>query len=222
MHFFVKDLKSGLISGLDADHFFVMRVKEGDEVKISDLSGGVAWVKIQSVDKKERKVFYNILKLKSFEKQAEKVLLQAKTDKNYLEKMVEILPLVGINKIIVFNSDYSEKLQKINFERLEKILIRTCEQGEILFKPEIIFEEKNLAEILKVYSAPTVLDLPENYPHVEKLSTNLNKNVVLVGPEGGWSDKERRVFNDFKVPIFSLGNTVFPAWMAGYTFFAKN
>lgn len=222
MYFFVEDLKSGLVFGSpQTDHFFVMRVKIGENLNLTDLAGNVAQVKICELDKKKRFVKYEILNIEKKKNGLDKILIQAKTDKNYLEKMMEILPLCGVTKIIIFNSDRSNLAIKINIERLEKILIRACEQGEISYKPELIFNDGVVESILKTQQNPSVLDFPESYPHVDNLSTAINKSCLLVGPEGGWSDKEKQIFIEKKLPIISLGRSVFPAWLAGYTFFIK-
>jgi 16S rRNA U1498 N3-methylase RsmE len=45
---------------------------------------------------------------------------------------------------------------------------------------------------------------------------------IFIGPEGGWSETEKTLFREKNLRFQTLGTLVFPAWLAGYTWFCKN
>ncbi len=221
MYFFVKQPNNQTVSGLEAEHFIVMRVSVDDIIKITDLKGSIFTCKITIVNKKGKEIEWEIVNKKVVEKTNSKALFQAQTDRNYLEKMVEIIPLIGVTNIYIFRSDRSPK-QNVKLERLEKILIRSCEQGELTWKPEITVIKQNLDKLI-IAKKPTVLDC--YIPEVNKKSLFKDKQAnissAIVGPEGGWSDKELEKFEKLDLMFYSMGSTIFPAWLAGYTYFAN-
>ncbi len=219
MYFYVQDLNRSLISGYNAEHLFSCRVKPGDKLNFSDFKGNLAIAEIVIVDKKTKSIRYKTLEKNNFGRpEVENVLFQAIPDKQYLEKLCEVIPLANIHKLVLFHSDYSLNYN-INLERLQKIIIRSSEQGERLFLPEI--------EILK--AKDELLNLIEQHkPLVLHTQDTKSKNIekdhssILVGPEGGWSQEEINRFKNLNLDFVNLGQTIYPAWLAGYSWFIKN
>jgi 16S rRNA (uracil1498-N3)-methyltransferase len=203
-----------------------MRVKQNQILKVSNLKGFLAEIKISEINKKERLIKYQILNQKKTQKPGEKILYQAILEKNYLEKLVEVCPLANITEINLFHSEFSVK-QKINLERLQKILIRSCEQSENLFLPKLNILEK--AEILEKLEKEQFLILQKNSKENFKLNfstlflntKNPFKYKVLVGPEGGWSNNELTIFENKKLLFLELKDVVYPGWLAGFVFFSQ-
>lgn len=216
MFFFIPDLKKQKAEQEEAAHLISMRVKENEVIKITDLKGNFQTVKVTKTDKKTKQVEWAILDSKRQNNENKKVLFQAITDKIYLEKMMEILPLAGISKIYLFESDNSIKNQNPNLARLDKIVIRSLEQSEQVHKPELKIIAKNELETLIKEQNPVVLDC-----YLQEGETKSNQTLThsaLVGPEGGWSNEERKMFQKYKLQPVSLGQTILPAWVAGYTY----
>ena len=143
-------------------------------------------------------------------------MFQAVTDKVYLEKLVEIAPHANIDTIYLFSSDRSPVSNYI-LERLQRILARSCEQAQKVFMPVIReIETADIDKLLLKYK-PTVLEL-------ETKSTEIISNIqntLIVGPEGGWTLEEIQKFKTLHLPFHSFGDVVYPAWLAGYTWFTK-
>jgi len=222
MIFYVKDFLSQEIDKESAAHFFSMRVKTFDILNISDLKGCLKKIKIVAIDKKTRKIEYEILDQKNLEKPPQRILYQSILEKNYLEKLVEIAPHSNLTKIVLFDSEFSLK-QNINLDRLEKILIRSCEQSENAFLPKIEF--LSFDKVLEQAN-------PDNFLVLEKNSKNSFKDFllnvsnpfdynVLVGPEGGFSKSEIDIFVSKKINFLELGKVVYPGWLAGFVFFSQ-
>ena len=115
-------------------------------------------------------------------------------DSKVLQKTLPFLNELGLSKLTLFYADFSQRNEKIDLEKLQKILINSCEQcgRSNLLKIELC---KNLAEVLQNYPQIGVFDFGG-----EKLKTPINF-PILIGPEGGLSPKEKEILKAF--PSFS-------------------
>lgn len=172
------------------------RHKIDDEIYFRNLKDNNIYLyKISSIDKKKA-----ILNLISTE---EKILLNDKklhlgwcvVDPKTVEKHITSLNEMGVDKITFIYADYSQKNFKINIEKLEKILINSssqCGRSNII-KLEVC---KNLELFLKENENVYFLDF-------STICIDDKKNEIktlVIGCEGGFSQKEREKFNkDFVV-----------------------
>jgi RsmE family RNA methyltransferase len=214
MIFFDSNL-DGTISSPQSKHLIACRVKKDDIIFLSNFKGQKVKARITLLDKVKNQYKYSILEQKKLDNPPEKILFQSLISKNYLEKLVEIIPIIGITKVYLFVSTFSPK-QKISMERLQSILIRSHEQSENLFLAEIkIIEKYELHNLLNQYK-PVILD--------QLLGNNVHKTIpseaILVGSEGGFSPQEITEFLKLDPDFINLGDKVLPAWLAGYTYFA--
>ena len=138
----VFDLKVGWLNLEDARHLHSLHPKVDDCYTFTNLKGEFALGKIVEINKKLTSYKIQFGEVNNGVQLEEKILFQHQTDKLYLEKLVELAPIAGITKIFLCSGDFSPK-QNISLERLNKILIRSCEQSHNLFLPEIIVLNKN-------------------------------------------------------------------------------
>ena len=172
------------------------RHKIDDEIYFRNLKDDNIYLyKINLIDKKKA-----ILNLISAE---EKILLNNKNlhlgwcvvDPKTVEKFITSLNEMGVDKITFIYADYSQKNFKINIEKLEKILINSsCQCGRSnIIKLEVC---KNLEQFMKENSDVYFLDF-------STLCVDDKKDEIktlVIGCEGGFSQKERDKFNkDFVV-----------------------
>ena len=172
------------------------RHKIDDEIYFRNLKDNNIYLyKINSIDKKRA-----ILNLILAE---EKILLNEKklhlgwcvVDPKTVEKFITSLNEMGVDKITFIYADYSQKNFKINIEKLEKILINSsCQCGRSnIIKLEVC---KNLEQFMKENSDVYFLDF-------STLCVDDKKDEIktlVIGCEGGFSQKERDKFNkDFVV-----------------------
>lgn len=224
MLFFTPNINRA-IEGEYTNHFFSMRAKKGDVVKISDLQGNLAITKLDNLDKKSLKITHTVQKKFNPMSFKQKILIQAITDKIYLEKIMEIAPIAKITDIWLFFGDYS--IQKnIPVARLEQILIRSCCQSETVRMPKIkilnkLEFEKKLFDYKPVVLEGGVKNREFIKDDLVSIQNTNDIESILVGPEGGWSQAEKLSFEKNKLNYFSLGETVFPAWLAGYSYFVS-
>ena len=227
MYFFVPDLSHILqkrvnfeLIGEVLEHFWSCRVVVGQICEMTDLNGFYAKTKITKIDKKNKKIDFEILSTSFVSREgfyqksgANHILFQAQIDKSYLEKWCEILPFSRFNKVFLFKSEFS-LVQNLAWARLEKILIRSCCQGQFLYKPSVQFIEKNEFLALLTKFQPTILDCQPNQilNQNSTLKSALQKNVVI-GPEGGFSQKERLEFQELGLEFQNLGEIIYPSWL---------
>jgi 16S rRNA (uracil1498-N3)-methyltransferase len=216
MLFFVSQPSQKLIKNAEINHFKSMRTKVGDIVHTTDLQGGKARIKIKEINVNYSELRFEVLESSHNLKPKIKILIQAITDKVYLEKLCEIATLAGITEIKLFFSDRSIK-QNVQIERLNKILIRACEQSETLFLPELkVIDKIEFSKIITEVK-PDVLAC---YLGNEKLiDGKISNSSCIIGPEGGWSEKELEYFKSQNLEFVSLGRSIFPAWLAGFRYF---
>lgn len=110
-------------------------------------------------------------------------------DPKIIEKTLPMLNELGVTKISFIYADFSQKNHKLDFERMQRILINSSQQcGRYsLMKLETIASVK---AFLTAFPKAHILDFSE-----EKLTSNISVESILVGPEGGFSDKERALFS---------------------------
>ena len=151
--------------------------------------------KITSIDKKSA-----LLTLVSKE---EKIVENSKklhlgwciVDPKTIYENIASLNELGVDKISFIYSDFSQKNFKINFEKLEKILINSsvqCGRSSIIK----IDDYKNLDEFVKHFPNSFFLDFSQTSIDEKKVLID----TIIIGPEGGFSKKERDKFKtDFIV-----------------------
>lgn len=124
------------------------------------------------------------------------VLCQSIIKKDNFELVVRQMVEAGVSSVIPMLTDRSEK-KLLNIDRLEKIIVEATEQSG---RNDIIKLEKTLKieDILSRAGEKIVFDTIEN-SDVVKENTKSSDLYIFVGPEGGWTDEEKKLFvkNDF-------------------------
>jgi 16S rRNA (uracil1498-N3)-methyltransferase len=111
-------------------------------------------------------------------------------DTKTIEKNLAMLNEMGVSKISFVYSDFSQKNFKLDEERMRRILINSCEQCGRSSLME--FESINsVKEFLTLYPQSILIDFSEKY-----IDNETNFTTFLVGPEGGFSQNERTLFQD--------------------------
>ncbi|PAF53695.1 16S rRNA (uracil(1498)-N(3))-methyltransferase [Helicobacter sp. 13S00482-2] len=119
-------------------------------------------------------------------------LIWAIIETKNIEKNLPYLNQLGVSKISFFYANRSQKNEKINLERLYKILLHSCEQcGRTdLMTLEII---SNTSEALRLYPNACLFDFGGK--NITEGKLNFAEGIFL-GPEGGFDDKEKILLNN--------------------------
>lgn len=151
--------------------------------------------KIISIDKKSVSLTLISKEEKNVENSKKLHLGWCIVDPKTIYENIASLNELGVYKISFIYSDFSQKNFKINFEKLEKILINSsvqCGRSSIIK----IDDYKNLDEFVKYFPNSYFLDFSQTSIDEKKVLID----TIIIGPEGGFSKKERDKFKkDFIV-----------------------
>jgi 16S rRNA (uracil1498-N3)-methyltransferase len=115
-----------------------------------------------------------------------------------IEKTLPFLNQIGVKKITFIYCERSQNNFKLDFERFKKIIINSNQQCGRVHLMEFCLE-KNLEKVISKNQNLSVLDFggSSDFSNVEK---------VLVGCEGGFSDREKELLKNQKKIAFSTKN----------------
>ena len=136
-------------------------------------------------------------------------LLKNKQTNYLIEKVCEL----GVKKIIPLKTEFSENFTP-NLCRLKKIAIEAVEQSNGIFVPEI---EKlsSLKEVLKNWNKERKVffcDEDRKGKKISKISlSKKDKVAIFIGPVGGWSLRDKQLFESIEVNKINLGKNILKA-----------
>ena len=199
--FFPKSLSLNLTSKLDKpqSHYIskVMRIKSNEVFSLFNSSG--EWeAKIKEISKGI--VEFNITKqLRQKENNKEIWLAFSPIKSNYFNFMIQKATELGVTKFMPIVFDRSV-VRKINHNRLEKIIIEASEQSNRINVP-VLEKCQNLKNFLSKNNKKIELiftDLNTENKKLEIKKTTDKPICVIIGPEGDFSEKERKEILSFE------------------------
>jgi 16S rRNA (uracil1498-N3)-methyltransferase len=213
--FFVKQIiekdEDLIITDVDVIHQIknVLRLQKDETVVLLDGSGKEFFAKVKIILKSES--IFSKIKIKSNPQDIHKLNLYfsiPKKDKSewVLQKGTEL----GVNNFIPIISERTEKIN-LKQERAEIIIKEAAEQSEKSFLPTFHNPVKLRDVIQGLNPLETFyLDIEADKLDLKKLK-NMTSLNIFVGPEGGWSDKDKEIFSKYNIKSYSLGNFVLRA-----------
>jgi 16S rRNA (uracil1498-N3)-methyltransferase len=216
----IEDKQELFISDLNIIHQIknVLRLKVGDEIVLLDGLGVEFVGQIAKLEKTEivvSKVSFKVLKNVS---QVSVKLAPALLKKDKYEWVLQKCTELGVDSFTPIISERTEKTG-FNFERAIKIVKEASEQSERVIIPDVSepillhnFLENNFVDKkIKIYA----LELGEVKIDLENICSEFSGQgivpIILVGPEGGWGEKDLEIFEKFNVEKVSLGKQVLRA-----------
>ncbi len=209
--FFAPDIRSNLqLPPQESQHCVkVLRKNAGDEIIVTDGKGSI--FKCLLIEAHTKHCFINIISEEVSPKKRDYNINIAfapakQMDRNewFVEKATEI----GVDRIIPILTDFSER-KEIKIDRLQKIAVSAMKQSQQFHLPEIsdIIKFKDFVSdqfdgekyIAHCYESPKK-PLAQLY--------NKSKNtLLLIGPEGDFSESEVNEANSKGFESISLGET---------------
>ena len=197
-----KNAKNELLKIEDENYNYIVKARRhklDDILDFRNLEDDFLYsYKISQIDKKS--LFLNLLKKeeKIIENSKKIHLAWCVVDPKTIYENIASLNELGVDKITFVYSDFSQKNFKINFEKLEKILINSSSQcgRSSIIKLDIC---KNIDTFIKENPDTYFLDF-------SKISINskvLDIKTLMIGTEGGFSKRERELFNKNFIVGFS-------------------
>ena len=197
-----KNAKNELLKIEDENYNYIVKARRhklDDILDFRNLEDDFLYsYKISQIDKKS--LYLNLLKKeeKIIENSKKIHLAWCVVDPKTIYENIASLNELGVDKITFVYSDFSQKNFKINFEKLEKILINSSSQcgRSSIIKLDIY---KNIDTF--------IADNPDTY-FLDFSQTSIDSKVLdiktlMIGTEGGFSKRERELFNKNFVVGFS-------------------
>ena len=196
--FFKENLSDNLNSNLDKSqsHYIskVMRIKEGESFSLFNDSG--EWeAKINEI-KKGIVNFIIVKKLKNSENNSEIWLAFTTIKLNYLNFMIQKATELGVTKFIPILSERT-MVRDLNSERLNKVIIEASEQSNRIKLPKL---EKlvKFKDFIKLYKDTDIVFGDLNSSNDQIKINKDNPVCILIGPEGDFSENERKEILELK------------------------
>ena len=197
-----KNAKNELLKIEDENYNYIVKARRhkiDDILDFRNLEDDFLYsYKISQIDKKS--LFLNLIKKeqKIIENSKKIHLAWCIVDPKTIYENIASLNELGVDKITFVYSDFSQKNFKINFEKLEKILINSSSQcgRSSIIKLDIY---KNIDTF--------IADNPDTY-FLDFSQTSIDSKVsdiktLMIGTEGGFSKRERELFNKNFIVGFS-------------------
>lgn len=184
------------LKGEEFAHLKARRIKENEILSLRNLEDDFIYeYKISNLDRNSCLLYFLHKHFKSHP-QSELDLALAVIDTKILKKTLPFLNELGVKKLHLVFTEFSQRNFKLDFERLEKIIISSCEQCGRSHKMQIQ-SYKNIQEFSKVFSDAVLVDFEGEVKEFDKT------RLYFIGPEGGFSPKEKQMFKEkicLKVP----------------------
>jgi 16S rRNA (uracil1498-N3)-methyltransferase len=210
--FFVDRVRNGRaeLAGDDAHHLTrVLRVEAGQKFEISDNSR--VWLAEVETARKNLVTFAVLEEIEPAPEVAAITLWLALIKFERLEWAIEKATELGVSKVLPVETSRSEQglfqgaLKRV--ERWRRIAREASEQSRRLRVPEIADPAKLDTALLDASTRRILLDeAPGAPPFLKAVRISPRDSVsLLIGPEGGWIDEERRCLHEAGWMAVSLG-----------------
>ncbi len=212
--FFGRENKGSIyIEGEEFNHLKnVLRMNVGDELLVS-LNDNFDYIcSIQKLEKD--KAICNINGKRECDGNPRKniTIFQAITKRQKFEFIVQKATEIGITKVVPFVSEFViAKVTENKIERLKQIAMNACKQCERTIMPTIEKAVKVDDVIAQFKDYDIVLFANERADVGEKIKNldKYNNIAIIVGSEGGFSQKEKEKFIDAGATSISLGKRIY-------------
>lgn len=191
---FLYDLRAGEpnleIKGENYKHIKALRYRVGDILELRNLKDLKSYkYEISNLEKTA-----NLTLISSYEVQdlsSNLAFAWAVVEVGDIEKALPILNELGLGEIIFVYSDFSQKNIRLNLDRFQRILIASSQQcgrhGTLKFSVL-----NSTDELKQKYKSVALVDF--GGADLRSNLANLENQILFIGPEGGFSDRERNLF----------------------------
>lgn len=208
---FLSDPEDPNIPESEINHLKVLRIKDGEEVIGFDGHGGIFLGRIKG------KKFIKLKEYRYPRTEPFISLIFPLIKREKLEFVIRYAPLFDTHEIILFQADRSE-VRKIpvkgKIERWKYIMISSCKQCHNPYLPSLLFLElKNIKP--QRGELGILLDELETKRNLGDIKwEGIRKIYIAVGPEGGFSDNERKTLIEKNFISVSLGPRILTSEIA--------
>ena len=196
--FYPEKLSINLETNLDKSQSYyllkVMRIKRGDTISVFNKSG--EWKSIITETIKSIVYFKVTEQIRQKEIEQEMWLAFSPIKSNYFNFMIQKATELGVTKFLPIISERTI-VRKINNERLNKIIIESCEQSNRINVPSIE-KSQSLEKFLSDNLDINLIFGDLNTKNKKIKFYNSKPNCLLIGPEGDYSSNEIKKILNYK------------------------
>lgn len=185
----------------------VLRMKEGEEIFVTDGKGNLAKGNLVFEGKK---VSLNVIEIKeNLPEFSPKLHIAIAPTKNIdrIEFFVEKATEMAISEITILQTEKTER-KNLNIDKLRKQAIAASKQSLRFHFPKINDVTK-LSDFIKTVDSETTFvahcDASFKRTEISKIQ-NIENLTFLIGPEGDFSEKEIKLLSEKGIKAVSLGN----------------
>ena len=195
-----------------------LRVQKGEIVKFIDENKVQYETEIVEISKKEVRARVLSSEVSKRELKYQIFLAQSilKTDAQNL--LISNATQLGIKGVYPFVSDHcavkkeSIKFKNDKWQKVADEAFKQCERADLMS----VFEISPLEKILEKFKRENIIIFAEKYENSRVLDAVKTLDIsgdilVVVGPEGGFSEKEFEFFKEKGYKMVTLGNLIFKA-----------
>lgn len=188
----------------------VLRKKIGDEIYLIDGKGHQAISKI--TDDNPKKCKLQVIDIQSFTNKSLGLHIAIAPTKNFdrMDWMLEKCTEIGVTEITFIETENSER-NKINIERCEKILVQAIKQSKQYWLPKlntmVTFKQFLNNDYLKNYNC-LMAWCSEHTTTLNEAIDKQKPTLILIGPEGDFTEQEAQLALEKNFKTISLGNTI--------------
>ncbi len=219
--FFVPEVNRGTaeLKGADAEHLVrVLRAEAAEVYEISD-NRRTYLAKIETA-RKSSVVFRVMEELPAHPEASTVHLFPALFKFDRFEWMIEKATELGATKIEAFNAARSDRglaqAAAKRMERWKRIALEASQQSRRTKLPDIGLRTSLESAVDESFGVKLMLDESRSAPPMFSILGSIEKSVhdrigILLGPEGGWTDTERRTILAAGWRAGSLGSSILRA-----------
>jgi 16S rRNA (uracil1498-N3)-methyltransferase len=186
----------------------VLRMKEGEEIRVTNGNGQTIIAEIVLPDKKKTKVKTIRKEFSASSKSKISIAISLIKNTNRFEWFAEKATEIGVSAIIPMICKRSEKTH-FRKDRIRSILISAMLQSQQSWLPELS-EPVKFSELLKNENHEQKFIahcLPEDKKELKEVAKNAHSKIILIGPEGDFTEEEiEQAIQHNYIPV-SLGDT---------------
>ncbi len=189
-----KEAQNEQILLINDDYRYIIKARRhrvGDSIYLRNLDDDYIYkYSISHISRRDAQIRYISKELLIVEASKKLHIGWCVIDNKNIEKNIVYLNEIGVERITFIYCDRSQKSFKIDFDKLNKILISSSSQcgRSKMMKLDVL---NSLQEFYQDNPNSKMLNFSPN-----KLTKNSNIDTIVVGCEGGFSDSERDLFED--------------------------
>ena len=217
--YFNNDININTTITLDGDEFHhlanVMRARIGERVCLFNGNGNFYFGEITQINKKNAEIYINSIEKSNSEPTINLTIYQALAKGDKLSLIMQKITEIGANELAIFDSAFCDvKANTSRVDRLENIAISASKQcgRATITKQTGIFKFKEVLNKINDYDAFLVAYEAEDGLTLSNFlikNKHTIKNIaIMIGAEGGFSEKEISELKNNGAIIVSLGNRI--------------